>query len=155
VREVAWNTHDLLFAEMVDKAMTNAEMCRVAAGHGEGHIQMRDPAFHALEEALVLETGDSVFVETISSALLLGAGLIAIAITVAILWAGIGTGHLSRVTSGAEILPDKGRLTEWVGRLTDGHFDVLDDFLGMDASLLKHQWWDGLVVVEHGDVRRT
>jgi hypothetical protein len=155
VGKAAWDTHDLLFAERIDEAVSNTEACRVTTRHGEGHIQMRDPAFGALEEALALETGDNVFVETNGSALLLGTGLVAIAITIAILWDGIGTWLLSRVTSRAEILPDKGRLTEWVGRLADGHFNVLDNFLGMDASLLKHQWRNGLIVVEHGDVRRT
>jgi hypothetical protein len=114
---------------------------------------MRDPAFGALEEALALETGDNIFVETIGSTLLLGTGLVAIAITIAILWDGISVvGLSSRVTSGAEILPDKRRLTKWVGGLADSNLDVLDNFLDMDTGLLKHQWRNGLIVVEHGDV---
>jgi hypothetical protein len=117
---------------------------------------MRDPAFGALEEALALEMGDNIVVETIGSTLLLGTGLVAIAITIAILWDGISVvGLSSRVTSGAEILPDKGRLSKWVGGLADSNLDVLDNFLDMDTGLLKHQWRNGLIVVEHGDVCRA
>jgi hypothetical protein len=83
---------------------------------GERHIQVRDSA---LEEAL-----DSVLVKTIYGALLLGSWFISVVIAVSGNRTGIG---LLRGLGRAEILPDKGWLTEWVEKLADVHFDVLDN----------------------------
>jgi hypothetical protein len=153
VSKATWDTHDLLFAETVDKAVTNAEACRVAVGHGERHIQWWNSAVRTLEKALILEVVDTLLVKFIHSALLLlGTRLMAVAIAVP--GSGNSAGLLGRV-SRTEVLPDKGRITEWIGGLADSNFNVLDNFLGMDTSLLKHQWGNGLIVVEHRNVCRT